>query len=92
LKFWNNRYLKQKIEDESGQKCEEIVRKLMLTEHQKDRAEERANDNKIVGLQAEVSKLDKNVASLSGCEDKCAEREDDIESQIKDLKDRLDKK
>merc|ERR1712025_893103 len=81
----------KKIAEESDQKCEEIVRKLMLTEHQKDRAEERAarNDSKIVGLQTEVLELSKTVASLSGSEEKSALRGDDIETQVKELKDRI---
>jgi len=81
----------KKIAEESDQKCEEIVRKLVLTEQQKDRAEERAarNDSKIVGLQTEVSDLNKTVASLSGSEEKSALRGDDIETQVKELKDRL---
>merc|ERR1712176_348335 len=81
----------KRIAEESDQKCEEIVRKLTLTEFQKDRAEERAarNDNKIRGLQTELAQLNKTVGSLSGCEDRAGAREDDIENQVKDLKDRI---
>merc|ERR1711892_569211 len=55
----------KKIAEDSDQKCEEIVRKLVLAEHHKDRAEERATryDNKIVGLQTELPCLTTSVAS-----------------------------
>merc|ERR1711935_717565 len=81
----------KKIAEESDQKCEEIVRKLIMTEHQKDRAEERAlrNDNKIVGLQTELSGITKTVASLSGDGDKAWATEEDLENKVKDLKDRI---
>merc|ERR1712128_80810 len=81
----------KKIAEESDQKCEEIVRKLIMTEHQKDRAEERAtrNDNKIVGLQTELSGITKTVASLSGDGDKAWATEEDLENKVKYLKDRI---
>lgn len=81
----------KKIAEESDQKCEEIVRKLMLSEHQKDRAEDRAsrNDSKIKGLQTELNELQRTVGSLTGNEEKSGQREDDTESQIKVLKERF---
>merc|ERR550519_2119916 len=79
------------IAEESDQKCEEIVRKLVLSEHQKDRAEDRASrcDDKIKGLEEELNYIGKSMKTLSVNGDKSAEKEDDHEDQVRELKERF---
>jgi len=81
----------KKIAEESDQKCEEIVRKLVLSEHNKDRAEDRASrcDDKIKGLEEELNYIGKSMQSLSVNGDKSAEKEDNNEDQIRELKQRF---
>merc|ERR1712210_980 len=57
----------KRIAEESDAKCEEIVRKLVLGEHHKDRAEERAarSDAKIAMLESELGGVNKTMKSLS---------------------------
>merc|ERR1739838_1102746 len=81
----------KKIAEESDQKCEEIVRKLVLAEHHKDRAEDRAgrSDDKIKGLEEELNYIGKSMKTLSVSGDKSADKEDDNEDQIRELKQRF---
>merc|ERR1712106_916855 len=69
----------------------EIVRKLIMTEHQKDKAEERATryDNKIVGLQTELPCLTTSVASLYGDAESRAEM---AERAVQKLQNEVDAK
>ena len=57
------------------------MRKLVLSEHQKDRAEDRASrcDDKIKGLEEELNYIGKSMKTLSVNGDKSAEKEDDHE-------------
>merc|ERR1719483_1956585 len=81
----------KKIAEESDQKCEEIVRKLVLSEHNKDRAEDRASrcDDKIKGLEEELNYIGKSMKTLSVNGDKTADKEDDNEDQIREMKQRF---
>merc|ERR1712002_267910 len=81
----------KKIAEESDQKCEEIVRKLVLSEHNKDRAEERASrcDDKIKGLEEELHFIGKSMQTLSVNGNKSAENEDDHEDKVRELKQRF---
>jgi len=76
------------IAEESDQKCEEIVRKLMLAELQKDRAESKADrsDNKIKSLESELGSVHNNMKSLSVSGDIQAGKEDENEDQVANLK------
>merc|ERR1712192_183204 len=76
---------------ESDAKCEEIVRKLVLGEHHKDRAEERAarSDAKIAMLESELGGVNKTMKSLSVQGDENGKREEDLEEEIKDVKERF---
>merc|ERR1712168_1792115 len=78
----------KRIAEESDQKCEEVVRKLMLAELQKDRAETKAdrNDNKIKGLESEVGSVQSNMKSLAVSGDIQAEKEDENQDQVSSLK------
>merc|ERR1712156_173475 len=78
----------KKIAEESDQKCEEIVRKLVLSEHNKDRAEERAGrcEDKIKGHEEELNFIGKSMKTLSINGDKSAEKEDNNEDQLRELK------
>merc|ERR1711915_1064315 len=74
----------KRIAEESDQKCEEIVRKLMLAELQRDKAER--NDNKIKCLESELGSVQSNVKSLSVSGDISAGKEDENEDQVANLK------
>lgn len=78
----------KRIAEESDQKCEEVVRKLMLAELQKDRAETKAdrNDNKIKGLESELGSVQTNMKSLTVSGDMQAEKEDESQGQVSSLK------
>ena len=78
----------KRIAEESDQKCEEIVRKLMLAELQKDKAESKAdrNDNKIKELESELGGIQSNVKSLSVSGDISAGKEDENEDLVANLK------
>lgn len=78
----------KRIAEESDQKCEEIVRKLMLAELQRDKAESKAdrNDNKIKCLESELGSVQSNVKSLSVSGDISAGKEDENEDQVANLK------
>merc|ERR1711962_213193 len=75
----------------SDAKCEEIVRKLVLAEHHRDRAEERAarSDAKIAGLESELGGVNKTMKSLSSAGDENGKREEDLEEEIKVVKERF---
>merc|ERR1712088_1282161 len=77
----------KRIAEESDAKCEEIVRKLVLGEHHKDRAEER--DAKIAMLESELGGVNKTMKSLSVQGDENGKREEDLEEEIKDVKERF---
>merc|ERR1711892_1164959 len=81
----------KKIAEESDQNCEEIVRKLVLAEHHKDRAEDRAgrSDDKIRGLEEELNYIGKSMKTLSVSGDNSADKEDDNEDQVRELKQRF---
>jgi len=81
----------KRIAEESDAKCEEIVRKLVLGEHHKDRAEERAarSDAKIAMLESELGGVNKTMKSLSVQGDENGKREEDLEEEIKDVKERF---
>jgi len=81
----------KRIAEESDAKCEEIVRKLVLGEHHKDRAEERAarSDAKIAMLESELGGVNKTMKSLSNQGDENGKREEDLEEEIKDVKERF---
>jgi len=81
----------KRIAEESDAKCEEIVRKLVLGEHHKDRAEERAarSDAKIAMLEAELGGVNKSMKSLSVAGDDNGKREEDLEEEIKVVKERF---
>eukprot|EP00092_Neocalanus_flemingeri_P022900 GFUD01024827.1.p1 GENE.GFUD01024827.1~~GFUD01024827.1.p1 ORF type:complete len:248 (+),score=96.94 GFUD01024827.1:257-1000(+) len=78
----------KKIAEESDQKCEEIVRKLMLAELQRDRAESKADrsDNKIRDLESELGGVNNSMKSLSVSGDISADKEDQNEDQVATLK------
>merc|ERR1712079_818784 len=78
----------KEIAEESDKKVEEVVRKLMLAELQRDRAESKAerNDSKIISLEKELENITKNMSSLSKSGDQFAEQEDQIADQISTLK------
>jgi len=81
----------KRIAEESDAKCEEIVRKLVLGEHHKDRAEERAarSDAKISMLESELGGVNKTMKSLSIQGDDNGKREEDLEEEIKSVKERF---
>merc|ERR1712228_634659 len=81
----------KRIAEESDAKCEEIVRKLVLGEHHKDRAEERAarSDAKIAMLESELGGVNKTMKSLSNQGDENGKREEDLEEEIKYVKERF---
>jgi len=81
----------KRIAEESDAKCEEIVRKLVLGEHHKDRAEERAarSDAKIAMLEGELGGVSKSMKSLSMTGDDNGKREEDLEEEIKVVKERI---
>ena len=62
----------------------------MLAEHHKDRAEERAgrSDDKTKGLEEELNYIGKSMKTLSVNGDKTADKEDDNEDQIREMKQR----
>merc|ERR1711890_187657 len=68
----------KRVAEESDAKCEEIVRKLVLGEHHKDRAEERAarSDAKIAALESELGGVNKTMKSLSSAGDENGKREE----------------
>merc|ERR1711874_680668 len=76
----------KRIAEESDAKCEEIVRKLVLGEHHKDRAEERAarSDAKIAMLESELGGVNKTMKSLSVQGDENGKREEDVEERFRD--------
>merc|ERR1712226_652522 len=81
----------KKIAEDSDARCEEIVRKLVLAEHHRDRAEERAarSDGKIAGLESELGGVNKTMKSLSSSGDENGKREEDLEEEIKVVKERF---
>merc|ERR1712080_56869 len=81
----------KRVAEESDAKCEEIVRKLVLGEHHKDRAEERAarSDAKIAALESELGGVNKTMKSLSIAGDVNGKREEDLEEEIKVVKERF---
>merc|ERR1712115_637209 len=72
---------------ESDAKCEEIVRKLVLGEHHEDRAAR--SDAKIAMLESELGGVNKTMKSLSNQGDENGKREEDLEEEIKDVKERF---
>jgi len=63
----------------------------VLGEHHKDRAEERAarSDAKIAMLESELGGVNKTMKSLSNQGDENGKREEDLEEEIKDVKERF---
>ena len=61
-----------------------------MSEHNKDRAEERAGrcEDKIKGLEEELNFIGKSMKTLSINGDKSAEKEDNNEDQLRELKER----
>lgn len=81
----------KRVAEEADAKCEEVVRKLVLGEHHKDRAEERAarSDAKIASLEAELGGLNKTMKTLSVSGDVNGKREEDLEEEMKVVKERF---
>jgi len=75
---------------EADRRCEDIVRKLTITEHARDRAEEKAGraEDKIKGLNEELHLVNKTIKTLSVNGDAAAEKEDNIQDQIREMKKR----
>merc|ERR1719481_1168998 len=73
---------------EADRRCEDIVRKLTITEHARDRAEEKAGraEDKIKGLNEELNLVNKTINTLSINGDAAADKEDDVQDQIRELK------
>ena len=63
---------------------------MTLAEHNRDRAEEKASraEDKIKGLQEELGLVNKTINSLSANGDRAADKEDDIQDQIREMKKR----
>merc|ERR1711973_886770 len=68
---------------EADRRCEDIVRKLPITEHARDRAEEKAGraEDKIKGLNEELHLVNKTINTLSINGDAAADKEDDVQDQ-----------
>merc|ERR1712098_242192 len=75
---------------EADRRCGDIVRKLTITEHARDRAEEKAGraEDKIKGLNEELHLVNKTIKTLSVNGDAAAEKEDNIQDQIREMKKR----
>ena len=67
-----------------------LSRKLTLAEHNRDRAEDKAlrAEDKIKGLKEELGLVNKTINTLTVNGDKAADKEDDIQEQIREMKKR----
>ena len=63
-------------------------RKLVLADHNKDRAEDKASrcEEKIRRLQEELQSLNKGVSSLAASGERAAEMDDDVQDKIREIK------
>jgi len=77
------------IADVSVRRAEEVVRKLVLAEHNKDRTEEKAAvcEEKIRRLQEELHHLNKGVSSLASSG--TTEIDDNVQDTIREMKKKI---
>ena len=82
----------KRIAEESDRRAEEVVRKLVLADHNKDRAEEAAArcEEKIRRLQEELQALTRGVSSLAASGERAAELDDDAQDKIREIKKKFD--
>merc|ERR1719397_1777441 len=81
----------KQVAEAADRQCEDGVRKLVLAEQTRDRAEEKAgrSEAKSRSLEEELGLLARTVKNLAGSGDSAAEREDEHEDKLRELKQRI---